>query len=67
MSVPAEYFQNLYREKADPWNFGTGPYEDERYRATLAALPREHYANVLETPRFSAATYRFDVFERYDD
>lgn len=48
MSVPAEYFQNLYREKADPWNFGTSPYEDEKYRATLAALPREHYANALE-------------------
>ncbi len=48
MSVPAEYFENLYREKSDPCNFATSLYETQKYGATLAALPRDSYESALE-------------------
>lgn len=48
MSVPAEYFENLYREKSDPWNFASSLYEAQKYGATLAALPRDSYESALE-------------------
>ena len=38
-SLPAAYFEDVYRRKADPWDFATSPYESEKYAATLAALP----------------------------
>jgi len=48
VSLPADYFDGVYRQSEDPWNFTTSNYEKEKYRATLAALPREHYASGLE-------------------
>lgn len=47
-SVPAQYFIDLYKREADPWNFAGKPYEREKYRSTLHALPNAHYASALE-------------------
>ena len=47
-SLPAEYFDHVYRANADPWNFAASPYEGAKYAATLAALPRERYGRALE-------------------
>jgi len=47
-SLPAEYFNEFYSRGSDPWNFESSPYELSKYRATLAALPRETYQNVFE-------------------
>lgn len=47
-SIPAAYFDDLYARDPDPWRFASSPYEREKYAATLAALPRAHYASVLE-------------------
>jgi SAM-dependent methyltransferase len=47
-SVPAQYFIELYRRDADPWNFAGSSYEREKYRATLDALPRTQYTSALE-------------------
>lgn len=47
-TLPVDYFDSLYAEKSDPWNFETKPYEHEKYAATLKHLPREHYGVVLE-------------------
>jgi 2-polyprenyl-3-methyl-5-hydroxy-6-metoxy-1,4-benzoquinol methylase len=33
-------FEQLYRESPDPWGYRTSSYEQEKYAATLAALPR---------------------------
>ncbi|KQT50268.1 methyltransferase type 12 [Methylobacterium sp. Leaf456] len=38
----------MYATEADPWQFATSPYERDKYAATLAALPRPHYASALE-------------------
>ncbi len=47
-SLPARYFEDVYRANADPWGFATSPYEAAKYEATLAALPRDRYANAFE-------------------
>lgn len=47
-TLTPDYFNSLYAEKSDPWNFETKPYEHEKYAATLEHLPREHYEAALE-------------------
>lgn len=38
--APVEHFERLATESADPWGYETSPYEQAKYRRTLAALPR---------------------------
>lgn len=47
-SLAAEYFDGLYAQRADPWDFETSAYEAAKYAATLAALPRPRYVHALE-------------------
>jgi SAM-dependent methyltransferase len=47
-SLPAAYFEALFQTDPDPWGFGTSPYEQAKYAATLAALPRQRYRHALE-------------------
>ncbi|MCK0207953.1 nodulation S family protein [Starkeya koreensis] len=47
-SLPPGYFEALYARSPDPWRFETSAYEDAKYTATLAALPRPRYAQALE-------------------
>lgn len=47
-SLPAIYFDDVYRANEDPWAFATSPYERAKYEATMAALPNERYANAFE-------------------
>ena len=47
-SLPPEYFDHVYQANRDPWGFETSPYERAKYAATLAALPRTHYAEAFE-------------------
>ncbi|WP_019949390.1 class I SAM-dependent DNA methyltransferase [Hymenobacter aerophilus] len=47
-TLPPDYFDKVYEANQDPWNFETSPYEREKYAATLAALPRAHYARAFE-------------------
>ena len=47
-SLPRVYFEALYAEGADPWNFATSAYERHKYDATLAALPAARNGAVLE-------------------
>lgn len=48
MTLPDDYFEDVYRANADPWQFETSPYEAAKYERTLAALPRAHYGRGLE-------------------
>ena len=34
-SLPAGYFEAIYRRIADPWRFASSDYEREKYAATL--------------------------------
>ena len=47
-SMPATYFEQLYATARDPWDFEASEYEAEKYRTTLASLPRDHYKHALE-------------------
>lgn len=47
-SLDKAYFDRVYEANADPWSFATSPYEYQKYKATMAALPRAHYPNAFE-------------------
>ena len=47
-SLPPSYFEAMYRDNPDPWEFETSDYEAEKYQTTIAALPKSRYTNVLE-------------------
>ena len=47
-TLPPTYFDQVYQANRDPWNFETSPYEQEKYAATLAALPHPHYTQAFE-------------------
>lgn len=42
------YFEGMYVEDEDPWEFASSAYEAAKYEATLEALPRDRYGKVLE-------------------
>jgi len=42
------YFDQLYTETRDPWNFAGSDYERHKYGRTLAALPEEPFQDALE-------------------
>jgi SAM-dependent methyltransferase len=47
-SVPAEFFEALYAREPDPWKYRTSPYEQEKFAATLAALPEPRFRRGLD-------------------
>lgn len=47
-SYHSEYFDKLYSENPDPWEFATSDYERDKYADTVAALPRERYRSGFE-------------------
>lgn len=47
-SLDAEYFEQMFRDKPDPWGFETSAYEQAKYTATLAALGGRKFARALE-------------------
>ena len=47
-TLEPDYFDALYAADADPWNFGTSPYERAKYSLTLDALPKPRYRSALE-------------------
>lgn len=47
-SIEPEYFEKLYREKTDPWEFETSAYEHAKYDHTLASLPDQRISSALE-------------------
>ena len=40
--------EKMYDESIDPWDFRTSSYEREKYKATVDALPRDHYDCCIE-------------------
>lgn len=47
-SIDPEWFEALFRDQGDPWQFETSAYEQAKYAHTLASLPRERYRSALE-------------------
>jgi predicted TPR repeat methyltransferase len=42
------FFERKYRADADPWNFATSPYEQQRYEIILRAIDHRRYHRALE-------------------
>ena len=42
------YFERLYYRNRDPWNFSNSTYEQEKYRATIAALGKRRFQSGCE-------------------
>jgi SAM-dependent methyltransferase len=47
-TLPPQYFDEVYGANQDPWQFTTSPYEQDKYAATVAALPRQLYESGFE-------------------
>lgn len=47
-SLPPSYFEKMYRENPDPWQFETSEYEAKKYAATIATLSNPRYRSALE-------------------
>ena len=43
-----EYFEGLYAESGDPWNFETSDYERKKYERTLGVLGERRFQRTLE-------------------
>jgi predicted TPR repeat methyltransferase len=43
-----EYFEGLYAESEDPWNFEASEYEQDKYARTLAVLGERTFRRALE-------------------
>lgn len=48
MSLPSEYFDEAWRDDADPWRIADRWYERRKRDLLMAALPRERFGRVLE-------------------
>lgn len=48
MKHDAAFFDRLYRENRDPWDYETSGYEAAKYRRSLSLLSRQHHAEALE-------------------
>ena len=48
MSLPPDYFEQMFRASDDPWSFRTRWYEKRKRELTLASLPRQRYQRVFE-------------------
>ncbi|AFY95342.1 SAM-dependent methyltransferase [Chamaesiphon minutus] len=47
-SLTTDFFEALYRENPDPWQFATSEYEAKKYATTLNSLPRDRYQSAFE-------------------
>ncbi|WP_341958399.1 class I SAM-dependent methyltransferase [Pseudomonas sp. RC10] len=66
MSLPADYFDELFADSDDPWAFRTRWYEQRKRDLTLAALPRQRYERIFE-PGCANGELSLRLAERCDE
>lgn len=47
-TLTSEYFETVYGNSDDPWDFASSGYEAAKYAATIAALPDRNYKAAFE-------------------
>jgi len=65
VSLPAEYFEQMYAASLDPWGFADRWYEERKRAVTLAALPDRRYATAYE-PGCSIGALTLELASRCD-
>ena len=48
MTLPPEYFEEMYDASTDPWGFASRWYETRKRALVMAMLPEQHYGSVFE-------------------
>lgn len=48
MTMPADYFDDMYGRSPDPWGFNSRWYERRKYVVSMAALPHRRYGEAFE-------------------
>ncbi len=48
VTLPQDYFDDMYTASSDPWEFETRWYETRKYALSLALLPAERYGAAFE-------------------
>jgi SAM-dependent methyltransferase len=48
VSTPIGYFERMYADSPDPWDFASRWYDARKHDLTVAALPRRRYASAFE-------------------
>lgn len=66
MTLLRSYFEDLYGEGSDPWEYRSRPYEFRKRAVTLACLPEVHYATAFE-PGCSIGVLTEDLAARCDE
>jgi SAM-dependent methyltransferase len=64
--TPASYFEDMYRESADPWRLAERWYERRKYDLTVASLPLPRYRRAFE-PACSVGELTVRLAERCDE
>jgi SAM-dependent methyltransferase len=47
-STNRAYFEDIYRDSEDPWDFETSAYEQRKYALTMDSLPKPRYRRAFE-------------------
>jgi SAM-dependent methyltransferase len=47
-STSRAYFEDIYRDSDDPWDFETSSYEQRKYALTMDSLPKARYRRAFE-------------------
>ena len=47
-SLPASYFEDIFRDDDDPWNLRSSQYESDKHDHTISVLPQAPYDQALE-------------------
>jgi SAM-dependent methyltransferase len=47
-STSRAYFEDMYRDTRDPWDFETSAYEQRKYALTMDSLPKARYRRAFE-------------------
>jgi len=47
-TLPVGYFDDVYHNNEDPWDFEKSEYERRKFQATIDVLTRNNYANAFE-------------------
>ncbi|MCV7230356.1 nodulation S family protein [Mycolicibacterium komossense] len=63
--LPDTYFDQIYADRADPWDLATRWYEQRKYAITLALLPDRRYRHAFE-PGCSIGTLTELLVQRCD-
>ncbi|MCU1689785.1 MAG: LmbE family protein [Jatrophihabitantaceae bacterium] len=48
MTLPQDYFADMYERNPDPWGISGGWYEQRKRAVVMAALPRQRFRRVFE-------------------